>query len=211
MRNERDHRIIRIFFVVVALLTLLFDRFGSTLRDALSTSLEREAELSTIRSSLESIVAERTAALQSALDDVKARAEEQERLFREIEQQRARIQDLGVPVIPISASTLVMPLVGELDSTRLQQLQEQSLRALERTSAHVLVLDITGVPIVDSHVAQGLLMTLRSARLLGAEETLVGIRPEVAQTIVGLGIVLSELGHVCGSPTKQSTPPPGIQ
>ena len=59
---------------------------------------------------------------------------------------------------------------------------------MERTSARVLILDITGVPIVDSHVAQGLLMTVRSARLLGAEVTLVGIRPEVAQTIVGLGI-----------------------
>jgi len=69
------------FFVVVALLSLLFDRFGSTLRDALITSLEREAELSSIRASLEMIVAERAAALQSALDDVQARAEEQEHLF----------------------------------------------------------------------------------------------------------------------------------
>ena len=57
----------------------------------------------------------------------------------------------------------------------------------------MLVLDITGVPIVDSHAAQGLLMTVRSARLLGAEVTLVGIRPEVAQTIVGLGIELGDL------------------
>jgi rsbT co-antagonist protein RsbR len=181
------------FFVVVALLTLLFDRFGSTLRDAFVTSLEREAELSSIRASLETIVAERTAALQSALDDVEARAEEQEHLLREIELQRETIKDLNVPVIPISATTLVMPLVGALDSTRLRQLQEQSLQALERTSARVLILDITGVPVVDSHVAQGLLMTVRSARLLGAEVTLVGIRPEVAQTIVGLGIELSDV------------------
>ena len=181
------------FFVVVALLTLLFDRFGSTLRDALITSLEREAELSSIRASLETIVAERTAALQSALDDVEARAEEQEHLLREIELQRETIKDLNVPVIPISATTLVMPLVGALDSTRLRHLQEQSLQALERTSARVLILDITGVPVVDSHVAQGLLMTVRSARLLGAEVSLVGIRPEVAQTIVGLGIELRDV------------------
>jgi len=114
-------------------------------------------------------------------------------LIREIELQRETIKGLNVPVIPISATTLVMPLVGALDSTRLRQLQEQSLQALERTSARVLILDITGVPVVDSHVAQGLLMTVRSARLLRAEVTLVGIRPEVAQTIVGLGIELSDV------------------
>jgi len=86
-----------------------------------------------------------------------------------------------------------MPLIGELDSTRLQPLQEQSLQAVERTSARVLVLDITGVPIVGSHVAQGLLMTVRSARLLGAEVTLISIRREVAQTIVGFGVELSDV------------------
>jgi rsbT co-antagonist protein RsbR len=181
------------FFAVIALLTLLLDQFGNTLRDALLTSLEREAELSAIRSSLETNVAERTSALQTALSDVEARAEEQARLLEEIEQQRAMIKDLSVPVIPINARTLVMPLVGALDSDRLRQLQEQSLQALARTSARNLVLDITGVPVVDSQVAQGLLMTVRSARLLGAEVTLVGIRPEVAQTIVGIGIDLQDL------------------
>jgi rsbT co-antagonist protein RsbR len=96
-----------------------------------------------------------------------------------------------VPVIPVNATTLVMPLVGTLDTTRLQQLQEQSLHALERSSARTLIFDITGVPIVDTHVAQGLLMTVRSARLLGAHVVLVGIRPEVAQAIVGLGLDLN--------------------
>jgi anti-anti-sigma regulatory factor len=62
-----------------------------------------------------------------------------------------------------------MPLVGALDTTPLRQVQEQSLHALESTSAHTLVFDITGVPIVDTQVAQGLLMTVRAARLLGAE------------------------------------------
>jgi anti-anti-sigma regulatory factor len=182
------------FFVAITLLiALLLDRFGSTLREALLTSLEREAELKDIRASLEANVAERTSELQAALSDVQTRAEEQGALLVEIEQQRAMIKDLSVPVIPISADTLVMPLVGALDSTRLRQLQEQSLQALERTSARRLLLDITGVPVVDSQVAQGLLMTVRSARLLGSEVTLVGIRPEVAQTIVGLGIDLRDV------------------
>ncbi|HET9222619.1 MAG TPA: STAS domain-containing protein [Roseiflexaceae bacterium] len=182
------------FFVgVTILLTLLLDRFGSALRDALSSSLEREEELNGIRASLETTVAERTLALQTALDDVQARAEEQARLLEEVESQRAMIKDLSVPVIPINASTLVMPLVGALDSTRLRQLREQCLHALEQRAARTLVLDITGVPIVDTQVAQGLLMTVRAARLLGAEVALVGIRPEVAQSIVGLGLELRDV------------------
>jgi rsbT co-antagonist protein RsbR len=179
------------FFVgVTLLLTLLLDRFGSALRDALANSVEREGQLNSIRASLEQMVAERTSALQTALNEVQVQAEEQARLLEEIENQRATIKELSVPVIPISTTTLVMPLVGALDSTRLQQLQEQSLQALERTSARTLVFDITGVPIVDTQVAQGLLMTVRAARLLGAEVALVGIRPEVAQSIVGLGLEL---------------------
>jgi rsbT co-antagonist protein RsbR len=182
------------FFVgVTILLTVLLDRFGGALRDALATSLEREDELKNIRASLEQTISERTAALQAALSDVQARAEEQARLIEENEYQRATIKDLTVPVIPISADTLVMPLVGALDSTRLRQLQEQSLQALERTSARTLVFDITGVPVVDTQVAQGLLMTVRAARLLGAHVILVGIRPEVAQAIVGLGLDLSDV------------------
>jgi rsbT co-antagonist protein RsbR len=82
----------------------------------------------------------------------------------------------------------VLPLVGSLDSARLQQLQEQSLQAIERTSARTLVLDVTGVPIVDSQVAQGLLNVVRACRLLGAQTILVGIRPEVAQAMVSVGI-----------------------
>jgi rsbT co-antagonist protein RsbR len=182
------------FFIgVTILLTVLLNRFGGALRDALATSLERENDLTRMRASLEQTVNERTSALQVALDDVQSRAAAQARLLEEIEDQRATIKDLAVPVIPISATTLVMPLVGALDTTRLRQLQEQSLHALERTSAHTLIFDITGVPIVDSQVAQGLLITVQAARLLGAHVTLVGIRPEVAQAIVGLGLDLSDV------------------
>ena len=133
----------------------MLDRFGGALRDALATSLEREDELKRLHASLEQTVTERTSALQTALDDVQSRAAAQARLLEEIEDQRAIIKDLAVPVIPISATTLVMPLVGALDTTRLRQLQEQSLNALERTSARSLIFDITGVPAVDSQVAQG--------------------------------------------------------
>jgi rsbT co-antagonist protein RsbR len=146
--------------------------------------------LQTVRASLETEVAVRTADLRIALGEVELRATAQTRLLDEIAQQRAVIRDLSVPVLPVSATTLVMPLVGALDSARLQLVQEQALRSIERTSAQQLVLDITGVPLVDSQVAQGLLAVVQAARLLGAEAVLVGVRPEVAQTMVGLGLSL---------------------
>jgi anti-anti-sigma regulatory factor len=192
-RAVNDILTVAFFMGVTVVLTVLLDRFGSALREALESSLEREGQLQAIRDSLEVSVAERTAELQAALSDVQAQAAAQQRLLAEVEQQRATIQDLSVPVIPISDQTLVMPLVGALDSTRLRQAQEQSLHALERSAARTLVLDITGVPIVDTQVAQGLLMMVRSARLIGAEAALVGIRPEVAQTMVGLGIDLRDV------------------
>jgi rsbT co-antagonist protein RsbR len=177
------------FFIGVTLLnSLLLDRFSGALRGALSEALERENELQAIRGSLEATVSERTAELATALQDTQRRAAEQALLLEEIEEQRGLIRDLSVPVIPISARTLVLPLVGSLDSARLQQLQEQSLQAIERTSARTLVLDVTGVPIVDSQVAQGLLNVVQACRLLGAQTILVGIRPEVAQAMVSVGI-----------------------
>lgn len=122
----------------------------------------------------------------------KARAELAAQLDT-IEAQRAVIQQMSVPILPLNATTLVMPLVGALDTTRLQMMQEQALRTIERSAARHLILDITGVPIIDTQVAQGLLAIVAAARLLGTRVVLVGIRPEVAQTVVGLGISLEDI------------------
>jgi rsbT co-antagonist protein RsbR len=145
------------------------------------------------RAGLEATVAARTAQLRTALNDIEVRAVEQARLLDENAQQREVIRDLSVPVLPVTSTTLVMPLIGALDTARLQQAQEQALQAIERTAARRLVLDITGVPLVDSQVAQGLLGVVQAARLLGADAVLVGVRPEVAQTVVGLGLMLPGL------------------
>src|SRR5262249_24706326 len=110
-----------------------------------------------------------------------------------IDQQQEIIREMSVPVLPLLASTLVMPLVGALDTTRLALMQEQALQALEQTSARQLILDITGVPVVDTRVALGLTQLVQAARLLGTRVSIVGIRPEVAQALVGLGIELSEI------------------
>src|SRR5262249_19345346 len=107
-----------------------------------------------------------------------------------IEAQRGVINEMSVPILPLTATALVLPLVGVLDSTRLQILQERLLHSLETSAARHVILDITGVPLVDSQVAQGLMRATQAARLLGTEVVLVGIRPEVAQAIVDLGIHL---------------------
>jgi rsbT co-antagonist protein RsbR len=182
---------------IVGLISFLAAKSTSDALDSAQRSREQaEAAaqaLSSVNSGLEQTITDRTAALQSALQEVQSRSDEQAQLLEALEQQRMLVRELSVPVIPISESTLIMPLVGALDSTRLRELQEQALRALEHSTARYLVLDITGVPIVDSQVAQGLLAVVQAARLLGAQVLLVGIRPEVAQAIVGLGLDLREM------------------
>lgn len=155
--------------------------------DTMTTQLEQNLE------TLEHRVAERTADLQAALARVEAQAQEQARLLEEIAQQRQAIRELSVPVLPVTDQALVMPLVGAIDTERLADIQDRALHALQRSHARYLLVDITGVPVVDSQVAQGLLAINAMCRLLGAEMVLIGIRPEVAQTIVGLGMNLSSL------------------
>lgn len=183
-----------LMLVVVGIMSFLgaqsTERALAAAREGYAAAQETAAELSAAKASLEMTVDARTAELQGALAEVRQRADTQDRLLREIELQRYTILELSVPVIPISATKLIMPLVGALDSTRLQQIQEQALQAIDRTSARHLIMDITGVPIVDTQVAYGLLSVVSAARLLGAEVLLVGIRPEVAQAIVGLGLSL---------------------
>jgi CHASE3 domain sensor protein/anti-anti-sigma regulatory factor len=105
-------------------------------------------------------------------------------------EQQAIIREMSVPVLPVRSSTLVMPLVGALDSTRLALMQAQALQAIERSRTRQLILDITGVPVIDTQVALGLTRLVQAAQLLGTNVDIVGIRPEVAQTLVGLGVEL---------------------
>jgi rsbT co-antagonist protein RsbR len=142
---------------------------------------------------LEQEVSARTSELQQALTSVEARDAEKQALLDQVMLQGAQIREMSVPVLPVDQRTLVMPLVGTLDSERLLHLQEQALSTIERSKARLLLLDITGVPVVDSQVAQGLISTIQAVRLLGAEPVLIGVRPEVAQSLVALGIDLADL------------------
>jgi rsbT co-antagonist protein RsbR len=154
----------------------------------------------TIQQRTSDLEAQHAQATAARVEAEAARTEIAEQLAT-IDEQRNVIREMSVPVLPLSRSALVLPLVGALDSERLALVQEQALRSLEQTSARSLILDITGVPIIDTAVAQGLIRVVQAARLLGAEVVLVGIRPEVAQAVVGLGI---QLGDIATQSTLQS-------
>jgi len=108
-----------------------------------------------------------------------------------IEAQQARLAELSTPLIPLSDDIMVMPLIGELDGARMAQVLETLLGGISQNRARFAILDITGVVNVDSAVANGLIRAAKAVRLLGAQVVLTGIRPEVAQTLVGLGTELS--------------------
>lgn len=149
--------------------------------------------LATANSDLEQRVAERTAALSTSLREQEHQARSLQEALATQERLNELITQLSLPVIPINQYTLVVPLVGAFDSNRAELLERQVLAQIETYHARNVILDVTGVPIVDSHVAKALLQTARASRLLGARGILVGIRPEVAQSLISLGVDLSDL------------------
>jgi anti-anti-sigma factor len=185
--------IVLTFALVSGTLMLLIDRFGSSFRDALAQALDREQELQQARNALETIVAERTASLRDALHSVEEREASLRIALDELRASAATIRDLSSPVLPVLPGVLVAPLVGALDVVRAENLASGVLQAIEQARARNVILDITGVPVVDTHVAQTLLQVAQAARLLGARPLLVGIRPEVAQTMVALGVDVGTL------------------
>lgn len=107
--------------------------------------------------------------------------------------QQAALRELSTPLIPISNGVVAMPLVGSIDSARAQQIVETLLEGVSNTRAATAIVDITGVPVVDTQVANTLLRAAQAVQLLGAKVVLTGIRPEVAQTLVNLGIRLDDI------------------
>ncbi len=131
--------------------------------------------------------------LGSEVIESRKRAEELQEKLELIEKQRQAIEELSTPIIKIWDQVLVLPLIGTLDTRRSQRLTEALLTDIADTQSKVTILDITGVPTVDSAVANHLLKTVSAVKLLGAECVITGIRPDVAQTIVHLGVDLSEV------------------
>jgi len=110
-----------------------------------------------------------------------------------IERQQTELLELSTPVVELWDDIVALPLVGTLDSNRTQIVMETLLQKIVQTGASIAIIDITGVPTVDTLVAQHLLKTVAATRLMGADCIISGIRPQIAQTIVHLGVNLGEV------------------
>jgi rsbT co-antagonist protein RsbR len=110
-----------------------------------------------------------------------------------IARQQQEMLELSTPVVQLWEGVVALPLIGTLDSARTQVVMESLLQTIVETGAGIAIIDITGVPTVDTLVAQHLLKTVAAARLMGAECLISGIRPQIAQTIVHLGVDLQDI------------------
>jgi len=119
--------------------------------------------------------------------------QERERIIRE---QQEAIRELSTPVLQVRERLLILPIIGVIDPQRARQLTEQLLRGIRTNRAKVVVLDITGVPYIDSPVANHLVQTVEAARLLGATVIVTGLSPEIAQTLVNIGVDLGKMNTV---------------
>jgi rsbT co-antagonist protein RsbR len=110
-----------------------------------------------------------------------------------VARQRQELMEISTPIIRLWEGIVAVPLIGTLDSIRSQVVMESLLNGIVDEQAAVAILDITGVPMVDTLVAQHLMKTAMAVQLMGAECVISGIRPQIAQTIVHLGIDLREI------------------
>jgi rsbT co-antagonist protein RsbR len=110
-----------------------------------------------------------------------------------IQRQQQEMLELSTPVVELWENILALPLIGTLDSERTQVVMENLLQRIVDTGSMIAIIDITGVPTVDTLVAQHLMKTIAAARLMGADCIISGIRPQIAQTIVHLGVDLGDV------------------
>jgi len=168
---------------------------SSPTETALSVLTLKRAVLSVLGGSLEGDALAPYLALGDLVDDLGVFTFEMYAAAREevISEQAEQLLELSTPVVKLWDGVLAVPLVGTLDSARTQVVTEQLLQALVDTGSEHAIIDITGVPAVDTQVAQHLLKTVVAARLMGAECIVSGIRPQIAQTIVALGIEFGDI------------------
>ncbi len=119
--------------------------------------------------------------------------QERERIIRE---QQEAIRELSTPVLQVRERLLILPIIGAIDPQRARQLTEQLLRGIRTNRAKVVVIDITGVAALDSNVANHLVQTVEASRLLGATVIVTGLSPEIARTLVTIGVDLGKMTTV---------------
>jgi anti-anti-sigma regulatory factor/HAMP domain-containing protein len=161
-------------------------QLATSLQHLAQSVLDSRTAIEAANHSLEGTVAQRTAELYTVVQQQEDLLATQTRLLQQI-------ADMSMPVLPVSPGVVVIPLVGTINDERAANLSARLLQGVQEQRARVALLDITGVPLVDTHVARALMDAVAGARLLGARTLLVGIRPEIAQTLVGLGVELQGL------------------
>lgn len=119
--------------------------------------------------------------------------QERERIIR---QQQEAIRELSTPVLQVRERLLILPIIGLIDPQRARQLTEQLLQGIRSNRAKVVVMDITGVPSIDANVANYLVQTVEAARLMGASVIVTGLSPQIAQTLVIIGVDLGKMETV---------------
>lgn len=154
---------------------------------------ESQAQQAAWNRELETRVKERTAEVRMALEQLQEESRAKENLL-------LLVKEMSSPVIPVMEGIIVIPIVGALDSERAQRVVDNLLAGVEREQARVAIIDITGLAVVDTAVANALLQASHAAQLLGAQPILVGIAPEVAETLVQLGV---EIRHIRTAATLQ--------
>jgi rsbT co-antagonist protein RsbR len=163
--------------------------FVFSLRTPLLNLIQREGGLET------SGIASELGSATSLLDKLGLYTFEEYQKTREgiINRQQQEMMELSTPVVRLFDGIVAVPLIGTLDSARTQVVMENLLQRIVETSAEIAIIDITGVPTVDTLVAQHLLKTVAAARLMGADCIISGIRPQIAQTIIHLGVDLQNV------------------
>src|SRR6201995_2000466 len=161
--------------------------FVFSLKQPLFNALSRNSSLSPAQA------AELTWSITTLLDELGLYTLEVFQKSREevIVRQQREIAELSTPVVKLWDGILALPMIGTLDSSRTQVVMESLLQEIVHTGAEIAIIDITGVPTVDTLVAQHLLKTVSAARLMGADCLISGVRPQIPQTIVHLGVELN--------------------
>ena len=159
----------------------------------LTALYRQEWELRKHRDHLEEMVQERTDELKRTNAQIQEEIEEGKRREEVIRRQSEEILEMSTPVMQMWEGVVVAPLIGSLDSHRAQRFMEMLLQRIVETNSPVALVDITGVPMIDTQTAQNLIEAVGAVRLLGAKVILTGVRPAIAQTLVHLGIDLSDV------------------
>lgn len=185
--------ILMTFALALFLIVSILDQYQHNLRIMLNKTLQQETSLNSLRNSLEEIVEERTATLRSALASMQAREKALKETVEELERTQKSVEALSAPILPVLPRVLVLPIIGNLSPERAQLVSKNVLQATYERRARAVILDITGLPVLDTELAQKLIATSKAAQLLGTRVALVGIQPEVAQTLTALQIDFRDL------------------